>query len=81
MQPHARFRDKLYDFTRHVKNVMFASHQETVTAQVRILPISWSESFISVRPPRAGVFHLRLSSRHHHPSSPVHVYQGQIKST
>ena len=36
MQPHARFRDKLYDFTRHVKNVIFASHQEkAVTAQER----------------------------------------------
>ena len=30
MQPHARFRDKLYDFTGHVKNVIFASHQETI---------------------------------------------------
>ena len=40
MQPHARFRDKLYDFTRDVKTVIFTSHQETVTAQEGILPIS-----------------------------------------
>ena len=51
MQPHARFRDKLYDFTLHVKYVIFASHQETVTAQAEGILPTWSDSFISVRPP------------------------------